>query len=34
MQHERLVEYLREHREFTGMSMAELSRRMGLNDGS
>ena len=33
MQHQRLVEYLMEQKEITGMSLAEMSRRIGLNDG-
>jgi transcriptional regulator with XRE-family HTH domain len=33
MQHQRLVDYLREQKQASGMTMAALSRRMGLSDG-
>lgn len=33
MQHQNLVDYLQEQKESSGMTMAELSRRMGLSDG-
>ena len=33
MQHQRLVTYLLDQKEITGMTLAEISRRAGLNDG-
>ena len=33
MQHQRLIDYLQEQKTASGMTMAELSRRMGLSDG-
>ena len=33
MQHQRLADYLHEQKQISGMTMAELSRRMGLSDG-